>query len=509
VRRPLASLLLILLLLSVLRLALGARVGVIPDEAYYWTWSLQPDWCYWDQPGGIAWAHWLWDQAFGASRLSLRALAVFLALVASLLIYGLLRRVMDKTAAALGVLLLQITPLFAAGAVLILHDSLLLAIAAGAWWLFAKIVLDDRPRWWPLLGVLCACGLYAKFSMVIVAFGFFLALLTQPRGRAHLRTPWPYLGALATAVLFAPVVLWNLKHDWIARRAVSKLAFDPDVVGAARLASFFDFIGGQIGVITPVLAVVGIIAAIAAWRERRDDEGKRLLLAVPALTILAYFAVNAWRAKIQANWPAVAWLALTPLAVDWIMRRIDAGRTHAPRWLVAVALTVLLPTIALHAHVFHPLVTIKTDITAQFYGYDGLAEHVNAFRERYPQAALMTKRYQTASELVYHLVDRPSVYTADFAHRGSQFTLDNDWAKLIGRDVLYVDEQTMPGKLQRHFASVVELAPYVHQRGDAPARRMRVYLAQNMRWSGPLESYFEDPVGHQIERMERRKHKGD
>nr|HPM79006.1 glycosyl/arabinosyl/mannosyl transferase [bacterium] len=65
-RRPLASLLLILLLLSVLRLALSARVGVIPDEAYYWTWSLQPEWCYWDQPGGIAWAHWLWDKAFGA-----------------------------------------------------------------------------------------------------------------------------------------------------------------------------------------------------------------------------------------------------------------------------------------------------------------------------------------------------------------------------------------------------------------------------------------------------------
>ncbi|HPM78349.1 MAG TPA: glycosyltransferase family 39 protein, partial [bacterium] len=434
---------------------------------------------------------------------------LFLALVASLLTYGLLRRVVDETAAVLGVLLLQVTPLFAAGAVLILHDSLLLAIAAGAWWLFAGIVLDDRPRGWPLLGVLFALGLYAKFSMVIVAVGFFLALLTVPRGRAHLRTPWPYLGALATAVLFAPVVLWNMKHDWIAQRAVGKLAFDPDVVGAARLASFFDFLGGQLGVITPVLAVVGFVAAIAACRERRDDEGKRLLLAVPGLTILAYFAVNAWRAKIQANWPAVAWLALAPLAVDWTLRRIAAGRTHAPRWLAAAALTVLLPTIVLHVHVFRPLATFEPDIAAQFYGYDGLAEHVDALRRQHPQAALMTKRYQTASELVYYLSDRPTVYTADFAHRGSQFTLDNDWSRLIGRDVLYVDEQAMPGKLQRHFASVAELAPYVHQRGVAPARRMRVYLAQNMRWAGPLKSYFEDPVGHQSERMERRKHKGE
>lgn len=508
-RKPLAILILSLLSLSLLRLALGSQVGIIPDEAYYWTWSLQPDWCYWDQPGGIAWTHWLWGKALGDSRLSLRALAVALSLLASLFAYGLLRRVMDEATAVLGVLLLQVTPLFAAGAVLILHDSLLLTITAAAWWLFVVIVEQNRPRLWPWLGVLCALGLYTKFSMVMAGAGFFVALLAHPRGRAHLRTPWPYLGALVTAVLFSPVLLWNVKHDWIARRAVSKLAFDPDLVGVARLNSLLDFIGGQLGVVTPVLAAIGIVAAVAVWRNRRSDEGRsRILLAVPALTILAYFFVNSLRAKIQANWPAAAWLVLVPLAVDWTVRRVREGRSRARVWMTVAVLTVLLPTVLLHVHVFRPLVPLKTDITDQFYGWEGLAEHVAEMRAQQPQAVLMTKRYQTAGELVYHLPDRPPVYTADFAHRGSQFTLANDWAQLIGRDVLYIDTQTMPGKLGRHFAAVEELAPYIHRRGDTPAEIVHVYLAKNLRWEGDLESYFEDPVGHQIERMERRKRRG-
>ena len=151
-RRPFLVLGAVLLPLSLLRLALAAQVDLIPDEAYYWSWSLHPDWCYWDQPAGIAWAILLWTKLFGDSVLALRALGTLCSTATSFFIFALLRRVLDSRSAFWSVVVMQIVPLFAAGAMLILHDSLLLLFAAIAWWAAVVAVQSDRPRWWLVVG---------------------------------------------------------------------------------------------------------------------------------------------------------------------------------------------------------------------------------------------------------------------------------------------------------------------------------------------------------------------
>lgn len=507
-RRLLPTLIIVLLLFSGIRLIVGVNAGIIPDEAYYWSWSLQPDWCYWDQPGGIAWTHALWDAVFGDSRLSLRGLAVACALLVSLLAYGLFRKVLGELTAFWGVVLLQLTPLFAAGSVLILHDSVLLVFSLAAWWALAVALLDDRPQFWGLVGLAIAAAVYAKFSAVILGGGFLLVALLHPTGRRHLRTPWPYLGGLLAAVLLAPVVLWNIKHDWIAYHAVSKLLFHPDIVGWRRVGSMLEYILGQLGVVTPVLAVMGLIAAWVAVAKRSTEEGeRRILLIVPALLILFYFLLNSFSAKIQANWPALAWVVLTPLAVDYAIARVRVGALIWRKVLgigIGLALAV---TLLMHTQVFVPLLPLKPDITDQFYGWEEVAERVEDLRQQYPQARLMTRRYQIAGELVYHLHDHPAVITADYAHRGSQFTLWQDYSELIGQDALYIDSQSFPGKLRRHFTAVKELAPCVRERQGQPVEVLHIYLANNFHWQGPEQAYISDPIIHHLKRLERRKNR--
>jgi hypothetical protein len=397
-------------------------------------------------------------------------------------------------------LILQLVPLFAAGSVLLLHDTLLLLFAVVAWWALVNATQNDRPTWWLVVGLALAGAMYAKFSAALLGVGFAAVAAWHPVARRQLRTPWPYLGALLAATLFTPVILWNLKHQWVAYYAVTKLAKNFSLTGAQRLFSLLDYVGGQLLVVSPLLAAMGLWAIIDTVRRRRDPRGQtRMLLVVPAAMLLVYFLFNSLQAKIQANWPAMAWVALVPLGVDLVRRQRRRGLLAA-----AIALSAAM-TIMIHIQVYRPVVPLRPDITDQFHDWRRLAQHVQNLRREYGQPALMTRRYQIAAELLYHLPDRPDIYTADFAHRGSQFTIWEDFGKLIGRDALFIDPQAFPGKLRRHFAAITELPSFVRERDGREVERLRVYLARNFHWDGPAEDYLADPVGFQIARMLRKR----
>jgi hypothetical protein len=502
-KRPIVPVFLMLAAVALARWLLSARVGLIPDEAYYWTWSLRPAWCYWDQPGGVAWIHAAWRALFGDSLVSLRALATAAALGASLAVWALVRRAAGERAALASVMILQVTPLFAAGAPLVLHDSILLPFAALAWLLWAIALLDDKPRWWLAVGLATAAASYAKFSAAVLGLGILLGTLADPVGRRQLRAPWPWLAGALVLVLFSPVVAWNAKHRWIACHAVARLAYDPDVAGWGRLLSVLDFIAGQFAVVTPVLAALGLWAAWLAARGRKALANRgRLLLAIPALTVVGYFLLNAGRAKIQANWAAAAWLGLLPLGVDWAL---SAGQRAKRALWVGVGLAIAV-TIAAHLQLYARLAPLRPDITDQFFDWAGLAKRVQRAREQAGDRRMpvIARTYQTASELMRHLPDHPLIYTADFAHRGSQFTLWEDWGELAGRDAIFVDAGFMPNKLKRHFNSTTELRPYERWRRDRAVETDVLFVCRGFTLQGPEEAYMRDPVGHHLARMRAR-----
>ncbi len=503
-RRSFALFFAIIALLSVARWALGLHVDLIPDEAYYWSWSLVPDWCYWDQPAGVAWAIAGWRALFGDGLAGLRALAVCCALSSSLLAYALFRRALNERAAFWGSLALQTLPMFSAGAALIMHDSVLLVFGALAWLLWAMALLDDRPRLWPAIGLALTAALYAKFSAALLGLGFFVGSLADPTGRRHLRTPWPYLGGAVALALFSPVIAWNAQHRWVAYYAVVKLAIDPSFTPLDRLLSLLDFLGGQLLVATPVLAALGALGAVWAVRTRRAAGGSgRLLLATPGLVALAYFLWNSVRAKIEANWTALAWVGLIPLGVEWALARADAGKAAARRWLGAGAGLAAAATVAIQLQTLFNIAPFQIPLIDQIFGWDALAERVQHEREAAgdPRLPVACRTYQMAAELTRRLPDRPLVYTVDFPRRGSQFTLWEDFAQLEGRDVLYVDHWVMPRELRPHFASVTEVSWYYRRRGGRLIEDGRLTLGRSFHAAGPLAGYFRDPVGYHIAKI--------
>lgn len=492
---------------TALRFWLIGRTDLIPDEAYYAVWADRLDVCYWDQPGGIAFWNALMTAVFGRSDFALRAGAIALSLVSTFFTYDLGRTTLrDERLAALGALLAQFVPLLSMGAVLILHDTLLGAALSATMALVARAWLGERPRWWYAAAAVFTVALYAKFSAVILVVGAALFLIAEPSARRALRRGELWIGAAGVAVAFTPVIAWNARHGWVAYKAVTKLSTDVSMTVGERVTSLFDYFGSQLALVTPILLVLMMLGAREAWRDRREKVGAgAALLACWFIGFFAYFAAQALRAKVQGNWAAMAYVPGSLLAVRW-MAAHGEGRT-ARRWSKAAIGLAATVTLLIHAHSVRSFLPIppKIDPTAQAHGWKNLAGEVERqLSASPPGTAVLTRRYQVASELRFYLPGGVDVFCATHASRGHQFDLWQDFDRLSGRDVIYVDYQGRSAKLFLHFKGEEALPPVTMGTGRATDPRLNLWRLREFSTIGPLQSYFRRPFEDALERLEHR-----
>ncbi len=86
------------------------------------------------------------------------------------------------------------------------------------WWVLASYVLvliltRDRPRLWPLFGLVVGLGLLTKVTVLFFGLAVLVALLVTP-ARGQLLARWPRLGGAVAFAFLAPYVLWNAQNGW-------------------------------------------------------------------------------------------------------------------------------------------------------------------------------------------------------------------------------------------------------------------------------------------------------
>ncbi len=86
------------------------------------------------------------------------------------------------------------------------------------WWgvaslILLRIVRQNSPRLWPLVGVVVAIALLTKLTVLFFCVALVLGLLLTPQ-RRHLLTPWPWLAAAIASLGLLPYVIWNALYGW-------------------------------------------------------------------------------------------------------------------------------------------------------------------------------------------------------------------------------------------------------------------------------------------------------
>jgi hypothetical protein len=186
---------------------------------------------------------------------------------------------------------------------------------------------------WLWLGAILGLGLLNKISVLWLATGVATAVvLTRLRGQ--LRRPGPWLAALLAVLIFAPFVVWNLRHG-LAHVEFMRNATASKYSTLTRLR----FLGDQFRDMNPLTCLV---AVQGLWWCLSDREGKgqRVL----GLTFLAVFAVLLANPHTKAEYVGAAYPPLFACGAVAISRLPLPGRRFA---LPAVAMLLVVSGAAL------------------------------------------------------------------------------------------------------------------------------------------------------------------
>ena len=150
---PFATLLIGLTLLAAWRWWMASDLPLSVDEAYYYAWSLTPDWGYWTKPPFIAWAIGGARWVCGESTACVRSVALVSFPVTSAIVGVLTWRIAKNVWTAAGAALLFATlPLGMFYGIAATTDALLLLCWAAAMWSLLE-ALHGKQWAWIVLGV--------------------------------------------------------------------------------------------------------------------------------------------------------------------------------------------------------------------------------------------------------------------------------------------------------------------------------------------------------------------
>jgi 4-amino-4-deoxy-L-arabinose transferase-like glycosyltransferase len=482
---------------TLIRLFLALVLPVFPDEAYYWDWSRNLATGYFDHPPAIAW---LIASGSAIARLlggegnwtpSVRFFPVVASGIAGFFVALTARHLGGGWAARRASLLFAAMPIAASGLVLATPDSPLLAATAAT--IYFLVRAFDSPRnsrnslgWWALAGLCLGLAFTSKYTSILLPVSVLIAMIVRPGLRGRFLEPGPYLASAIAFVVFLPVLRWNAAHDWISFRF--QLGHGLGAVGGSIIGRELELVGGQLGLVSPILFV---LAAIAVWHVlRRPGTDIQFVLGFAAVAIFTFFIYSATRRRVEANWPALSYIpAMVLLAVviprhnDWLRRGLGlAGLMSSLIYVQALVTIIPVPA--------------RKDPIARSAGWDVLADRVQRARIGAGRNDVATyvasDRYQDVSELAYQLADHPRTFCTCITGRMNQYELWPSFPSVAkpGDNMILAIEDTsaspaLATKLAPHFLTVTPLEITALRRGRDTVGVRRIFRLSGYRGGWP------------------------
>lgn len=245
------------------------------------------------------------------------------------------RQIGDERAGLLAVLLFSLVFYANIAAPEFNANIVQLPIWAWAAFVFWRAIERNRMGWWVLLGLLLSLAVYAKYSAAILVLTLIVAGLTQPLGRARLRSAGPYLATAISLLLSAPHFYWLWQSGWLPVTYAVERADELSALG--RFMRPIGFTAVQILDHIAALAVLAIGGG--AWAGR-STVGAVSFTAEPSIrryvTVLAVapIGISALISTVTGEglrdmWgaPMIVWLSLALLLwirPVYVQRRLPA-----------------------------------------------------------------------------------------------------------------------------------------------------------------------------------------
>ncbi len=458
-------------------------LGLYGDEAYYFTWSLEPAFGYFSKPPVVAWLIAGTSAILGDTVLGVKAGSLLLYPATALLLFGVGSRLYGPRAGAAAAAMFATLPGVFLGSLVINTDVPLLFFWALSMWLLLRALDRDRAREWMAVGAAVGLGLLSKYTMILFPACAGLYLLVSPAHRHLWARPGPYLALALAGLLFLPNLVWNARHGFVSfahTAEVSELAgplFHPD-----HLATF---LAGQFAVFGPVaMAIYLWLAGGGGQGYRREPERFLLTLSLP---FLAAIAVQALLARAYLNWAAPTYLGAAVLVTGWTLTR------NSRLFMAALGLNIALGLSLYHYQPVAHAVGVKEiprslDPRSRIRGWQELARAVEPVLERHPGAALLAEDRFVLAELRFYLRPGAFGYWSPGGRIRDHYALTADIRSRQGEDFLLVTGRRDPERLAPHFRDMERVGSVRIRRGAGRVEEYRFFLVRGFRGYAPSQS---------------------
>ena len=307
------NVLLLIAFASILRCIVAAGIELGNDEVYYWTYSQQLQWNYFDHPPMVG--VWIRASTFNLLleeyELFVRLGSIASAALSTWLLYSMLNRLHSGKAGWYAACLYtaSIYASIIAG-VFILPDSP--QILFWCFCLYFLLQISQRPgswRSWILFGASAGLCVMSKVHGAFIPLGLILFMIL--RQRAWFRLPQFYAAGLIFIIIVSPILLWNWNNDFITYRFHSERVTVSEFT--LNISGFFREVFGQFLYNNP-FNVILLAAALLAWKKSKlESNGILVLYACIALPMIAILLLVSLFRNTLPHWSGPAYVTLLPL----------------------------------------------------------------------------------------------------------------------------------------------------------------------------------------------------
>jgi len=295
-----------------------------------------------------------------------------------------------------------------------------------------------------------------------------------------------------------PTILWNAANGWITVAHTQHHFEGKPITLVGILSRAGEFVGSQIGLLSPVTAVLLIVLMVCCLRKWKtlDDKTRYLLtFSAPGIAIVLLML---FRQKINANWPAVFYPGMIMLLgaalahADSIPKELG---TRFSKWrtpaLVSGLVFMLIASLMPFALRLSGQSGGRFDPMVRLQGWSELANHVQRFREFHqstldqPFVMVSGHRYNT-SLLAFYLPDQPTVYRwpNESDKIESQYEIWGHPDSLEGRNAIIVvpeDDKRRSSGWKQSFDQISEGTVIEVPAGQLKTRQYTLYTAKGYR----------------------------
>src|SRR5579862_4445373 len=448
---------------AALRAVAVLGLPILPEESYHWLYSQHPALSYYDHPPMVAWLIGLGCSVFGDTVLGVRLFPWLCSVGTAAAAAWTARRLFGPAAASWTAILIALQPVTLFASSFGFPDAGMLFFWALGLAFVIQALDSGKGAWWLAAGAALGAGMLSKYTAAFLGASLLLYLVTTPKDRFWLKTPWPYLGAVVALLVFSPVIVWNATHDWASFKfqSVGRLqegrSSSRETSPLAPLVSALMYVLLQLGSVVPLTFPVAGVAVVQGFRSRTPVHRFLLCLSLPLLGF--FFCVGVTRST-HAFWPLPAWIALSILMAEVLAH--GEGRIAAfygKAWPILAGVTVAAMALGL-AHAVRPLPGIPP--IRSYRGWKDIASRAAGMRAGLPAGSFtlgVGRRYLCASQLAFHLRAPAEVHSKNLLdEEGLQFTYWDSPEALRGRDAVIVAEEDwspdLEGLLRRYFKRV-------------------------------------------------------